>query len=418
MPVYLAAILGYLLLLPPQFNASIAGSAIPPYRFFLLVASLYVLGKAAGGRVRPTWVDLLIGLSIAWISLAMSITSDWQEALTASIAHAADIGLGYFFARMVFRDLRDFRMFLILMLPGVLIIGLLVMLESVTFSHIIQENASRLTGKPFVYRSDPRMGLMRAQGPFAHPISAGVFLGSFLPLYWLAGFKGHVKFGGVLAAFCSFFTVSSAALLSLAASGALLFYNWLTRHFVNVTWRLFFFFTGLFVFTAELGTNAGTFSLLMRFASLNSVSGYHRVNIWKFGSQSVEKHPWFGIGYGYWERPVWMTDSVDNYWLLQAMRFGFPASVMIGLATLIGVIMIMRKSERSTGRDQQAERGIAIAMSVFALGLVSVAVWLSVQVWYFMLLGMAVSLAAGPATQRIPQGARSARPRPVVPIRA
>ena len=389
------------MLLPPQFNASIAGSVLPPYRIFLIIAALYVLRSAAMGRMRPAWPDFFIGLTVAWIWLAMSLTSDMEEALTASIAHTTDLGLAYFFARMAFRDLRDLRMFLVLILPGVLLIGILVALESVTFTHIIQDTASKLTGKSFYYRSDPRMGLMRAQGPFAHPISAGVFLGSFLPLYWLAGFRGWMKVAGTVAALGSFFTVSSAASLSLAASIALLVYNWLTAKIANLTWRMFIIFASLFVFVAELGTGAGAFGLLMRFASFNAVSGYARVHIWNFGSKSVAKYPWFGIGYGEWERPVWLSDSVDNYWLLTAMRFGLLPSVCIGLATFLAVVLLMKKSTSSTGSDQQAERGVVMALAIFALGLVSVSVWLSVQVWYFVLLGITVSLAVGQRQPRV-----------------
>jgi len=198
-------------------------------------------------------------------------------------------------------------------------------------------------------------------------------------------------------------------------SAMLMFYNWLTKQFANLSWRLFFMFAGLFVFVAELGTNAGTFNLVIRFASLNSDTGYRRVLIWKYGSQNVRQHPWFGLGYGDWQRPIWMTDSVDNYWLLTAMRFGIIPSVLLGLATCFALVGIVRKSTVTTGTDQQAYRGVAIALGVFALGLVSVAVWLSVQVWFFVLAGAAVSLSAAPAAMRAGVRAPVVRMRPRLP---
>lgn len=401
-PVYLAVALGYLMLMPPQSIIMVGGSALPPYRLFLILAALYVLGTAAKGKLRFSWPDFFVGLAVAWICLAMSLTSSAEEAFTASVAHIADIGLAYFFARVSFQSLRDLRMFLLLLLPGLFVTGCLVFLESVTSTHIVQQTASKLLGKPYVPIYDHRLGLMRAQGPFAHPISAGLFLGSFLPLYWMAGFRGWVKTLGTLAALGSFFSVSSAALLALTVSGGLILYNWLTQQIANVTWRLFIIGGALFVFVAELGTGSGTFGLLMRFGSLNSTSGYARINIWNFGTQNVVKHPWFGLGYGDWERPVWLGDSVDNYWLLTAMRFGLLPSVCIVLATFIGLLMIMRKSTTSSGFDQRMERGVAMAMFVFAIGLISVAVWLSVQVWYFALLGLTVSLATSTITSPSP----------------
>jgi len=401
--VYLAVILGYLMLLPPQLNMSILGSSIPPYRFFLIAAALYVLGGAMRGRLRFAWPDLAIIAAVAWICLAMSITSEWQEALTGSIAHITDIALAYLFARTAFRDLRDLRTFLILLLPGLLVTGVIMVLEAVTHTHIIQEAFSQLTGKPIVYGSTPRLGLMRAQGPFPHPILAGIFLSSFLSLYWLSGFKRWTRNLGAIAAICSIVTVSSATFLSLIAVIALLSYNWLSEKIANFTWSLFFVFFALFVFAAELGTKSGTFSLILRFASLNSMSGYFRILIWDYGTQNVAENPWFGIGYAEWTRPVWMSASIDNYWLLTAIRFGAPASILVGVATVATVVLIIRKSMSSQWLDQRLERGLAVAVTVFALGLMSVSIWLSAQVWFFVLLGLTVSLAqAGQTTIRQP----------------
>jgi O-antigen ligase len=407
--VYLAVFLGYLMLLPPQMSVDLVGSVIPPYRFFLLGSLLFIMASALRGRLRFTWPDIFVFFATAWISLAMSITSEPDEAFTGSVAHIADVGCAYFFARAAIRDLRDLRMFLLLMLPGLFAVGVVMVVEAVTARHIVQGIASQITGREIAYASSPRFGLMRAQGPFAHPILAGIFLASFLPLYWLAGFKWWVKLAGAFAAFFSVVTVSSAALLALAAATILLAYNWLTERFVNLTWRLFFVFTGLGFFALEFGTNGGAFSFLVRFASLNAVSSYTRILIWEYGTQNVADSPWFGIGYREWERPSWLGFSIDNYWLLVAMRFGIPTVMLIALATLIAIFVLSRRSVQSRAFDRQAERGVVIALAVFALSLVSVSVWLSTQVWFFMLLGIAVSLAnaGGPA---LPPPDRAPRP--------
>ncbi|MFB0612091.1 O-antigen ligase family protein [Aurantiacibacter poecillastricola] len=389
--VYAAVALGYLLLMPMQFYMNIGGSVIPPYRIFLIISSLFAIREIARGQVRLGWADTAIIIAVIWICLAMSITSTADEALTASIAHITDIGFSYFFARAAFRNLRDVRMFLLLLLPGIFSLGLILVIEAVTHQHIIQGAAAAITGSGVDYRSAPRLGLMRAQGPFPHPISAGIFLSSFLPLYWLAGFKGWVRFAGAFAAICSFATVSSATLLSLVAAIGLLVYNWLSSLIANLTWRLLFVVIALVTFTLELGTGSGVFGTFVRFASLNMASSYNRVLIWRYGTQNVEQNPWFGIGYADWDRPIWMVASIDHYWLLTAMRFGLPASVLIGLATLLGILLVVKKSMTSTGEDQRCERGLAIAMAVFALGLISVSVWASAQVWYFTMLGMVVS---------------------------
>lgn len=399
LPIVLPVILGYLLLLPPQTNMSAFGSALPVYRIFLIGATLLVIPTVARRDFRFAAPDILVVVLLGWISLAMYLSSGLEESLTATLAHFTDIVVAYFFARITITDLQALRKFLILMLPGIFVLGTTMAAEAITHTHIFQSIFSSLTGKPVVYLSSPRFGLMRAMGAFPHPILAGTFLVSFLPLYALAGFRPWPRLAGMIASLCSVFTVSSVALLAIVASLGLLIYNWLTKLIANLTWSMFFFVVGTFVFLAELGTKSGTFTLFIRFASFNATSGYNRILIWRYGTQNVAESPWFGIGYADWARPVWMGDSMDNYWLLTAVRFGIPASVLVGIATLIAALMLMRRSMHSSPVDRDCQRGVVMSLAVFALSMMSASLWLSVHVWFYMLLGLTVSLAISARTQ-------------------
>ncbi|WP_165853531.1 O-antigen ligase family protein [Aurantiacibacter aquimixticola] len=395
--VYLGVILGYALMLPPQLNANFLGSVFPPYRILLMVMSLYILSAIFRRQLKPTWADGAVLAATGWICAAMFVSSDTQQAITASLAHIVDVAIAYFLSRAIFRNIGDLRAFLLLMLPGLLIVGTIIMVEAITHTHIIQGIFSELTGHPVQYGSSPRFGLMRAQGPFPHPILAGIFFVSFLPLYWLAGYKKIPRMSGSFAALTSFFSVSSATLLGLVASIGLLVYSWMTKRVANITWPLFFFAASIVIFVAELGTKSGTFSLFVRFASLNSMGAYNRILIWDYGTENVARNPWFGIGYADWVRPDWMSASMDNYWLLLAVRFGLPASILVAVAVLIGISSLMQRSIDNSVADADVLRGVAISLGVFALGLASVSLWLAVQVWFFALLGIAVSLGQADA---------------------
>lgn len=403
LPLLLAVVLGYALLLPPQFNITVLGSTLPPYRIFLLASVLYVAPQFLRGRVRIGWSDILIFLAVAWICFALFMTSSALDAVTTGLAQTTDIGLAYFFARATIRDLRDLRVFLVILAPALFLIAAIMTIESVTHRHIIQPFFGSILGAPFGTPFDERLGLMRAQGPFPHPILGGIFLASFLPLYVYAGLRGWPRVLGVASGGLAFFTVSSAALLGLFASSALLAYNWLTERFVNLTWRLFFVVGAIGAFAIELGTNSGSFNLLIRFASLNSSSASYRALIWRFGSESVERHPWFGVGLGYWQRPQWMSSSIDHYWLLLAIQYGLIPPLLIGIATFAALFTLARGTKQLSLVDRRTVRGLAISLGVFALGIVSVAIWLSAQIWYFALLGIAVSI--GTALQSEKSGA-------------
>lgn len=393
-PVYLAVALGYLLLLPQQLSLTIGTTNLPPYRFMLIPAVLYIIARGLRGHVRLGWVDGLVIMTSAWVCLALFMTTEAVEAFTAAAAQTTDITLAYFFGRFTIRSLRDLRIFLIMMAPGLFLIAATIVVESITHQLIIQNLFSEITGQPVKYRPDYRLGLFRAPGPFPHPILAGVFLASFLPLYVLSGIKGWPKFAGITASICSFFSISSAALLGLVAGGALIAYNWLSERIANLSWRLFFFSAGVFVFVVETATGSGIFGLIMRYAALNKQTSYMRKLIWEHGSRNVLENPWFGLGYGDWARPSWMPPSVDNFWLLMAMRFGIIPAVLILIVTIWAVVMLMRAANASLSYvDRRAYKGLAISLGVFALGIISVALWLSAHVWFFMLIGLAVSVS-------------------------
>ena len=391
--VYLAVILGYIMLLPPQLNLNVMGVVLPPYRLFLIPATLFVVGTSLRGRWKWVWPDYLMLIGTAWIWLALYNTSEFADFVTSSIAQTIDIGLAYFFARATFRSMQDLRLFLVMMVPGLAIFGGFIVLEAVLKRHILQPLVGGLVGVGGYYPIDERMGLMRSRGPFPHPILAGIFFASFLPLFWMSGLRGWPRIVGLGASMFSFFTVSSAALLAISVSSMLMVYNWLSERFIQLTWRLFFVVSSIVIFALEFGTQSGSFNLIMRYASLNSFSAFNRVLIWRHGTANVAKNPWFGIGYAEWERPSWMVSgSIDHYWLQQAIQFGLLPRITLAVATILAVLAVIRKSQREQRTDKMALRGLAIAMSVFALGIVSVSIWLSTQVWFHMMLGICVSI--------------------------
>lgn len=390
--IWLAVLLGYLLLAPPQLNVAIGGSVLPPYRLFLLPATIFVVQRAVRGQMRIEWPDLAMVGATFWIALSLFITTEASEAITSAIAQICDIGLAYFFGRAVIRTPRDLRVFLILMAPGLFAMGAIIAVESLTKTHIYQPLFSAIAGAPSIQETPVRLGLMRAKGSFPHSILAGIFLASFLPLYALSGLRGWPPILGCVAAICSFFTISSAALIGLAAGLGLVIYNWLSERYQQVRWRIFLMVSGLIFFALEFGTQSGAFSLIMRYASLSPHNAYYRLLIWRFGSENVEKNPWFGIGYADWDRPAWMAKSIDHYWLLLAIQFGVIPPLLIALATIIALVTLSRSSVKLRLADRRLVRAVLIALGVFAIGIVSVSIWLSAQVWFFMLLGITVSL--------------------------
>ncbi len=357
-------------------------------------ATLYLLSSAVGGRLRFVWPDLLVALAAAWIWLASYMTSgEISTAMNQGGAHTLDIAFAYFLARAAIQTPRDLRLFLVLVAPGIALMSLFVVQEAVTHTRVLQRVAADITGSPYRLRDDIRLGLMRGTGPFPHPILAGIFLSSFLPIYLASGLRGWPRTLGIAASFGGFFSMSSAALLGLLMGGLLWCYDWLTEKISNVTWSIFLFASGILFTTVEMTSNSGFYGLMIRYASLNTTSAYNRVLIWNYGTENIAQHPWFGLGYADWVRPSWMhSGSFDHFWLIMALRFGIPASMLLIGATVAGIILLAIKSSTYRKQDARLMRGLAISLAVFALGAVSVSLWLSVLVWFFVLVGISVSL--------------------------
>lgn len=424
--IYIAAALGYLLLLPPQLTAAIGSSQIAPYRFLLIPAALYVAACYLRGRVRFNAIDGLVLVATFWIGASLLVTTELTEAFTAIVAQTTDIALSYFFARVIFRSENDIRAFLVLMVPGFALIALAIGLEAAVGKFIVQDFFSELTGRGVDLETKYRLGFMRAAGPFPHPILAGMFFATLLPLYLMSGIRNWPKWFGVALSFGAFFSFSSAAFLGFFANAGLITYDWICERLENVTWRLFLFLLGTAVLALELGTSSGTFGLLARYAALDWTTAFYRSLIWEYGSASVAANPWFGIGYADYVRPDWMpTRSVDNYWLGLAMQFGIVPPVLVALATALAVFQVAKSALSGALADRRFRRGISIAIAVFALGLISVSIWLSAQVWYYMLVGMAATLAhsgkaaEAPRMMMTPPARRAApyRGRPALPAR-
>ncbi|MDJ0979371.1 MAG: hypothetical protein QNI87_12665 [Erythrobacter sp.] len=397
-PIFALAFLFYLLFIPEQFNTTIFGMYISPYRIFLIGSSVFVIRHALQSRIVWAWPDLLIVVGVFWIWLSSYFISGEVSVMFArGGAHFIDIALGYFLVRASISTSRDFRHFLVLIAPAVATIGLIVAIESVSHRLFVSEIASAITGVSAKVRYDVRMGLARGVGPFPHPILCGIFLASFLPIYLISGLRGWPKVAGALGSVGAVFTMSTAAALGLNLGVLLLGYDWFTERFRNVTWSLFVSFGGMLYLAVEIASNSGAYGLMVRYVALNAGSAYNRVLIWRFGTESILQNPWLGIGYDDWDRPMWMhSGSFDHFWLILALRFGIPALVCFLLASLLALAMIMRRSTKSTQVDARLMRGVAISLAIFVIGVCSVSLWLAPLVWFFMLVGVGVSLAVSP----------------------
>jgi hypothetical protein len=393
----------YAALLPREMRITLGSFELYADRIALLIVLPYVLRKLMQGAIRFVLPDVLVLIAGIWMIVSMLVHYGLSPGLERGGSAALDSTVGYFLARISFRSLTDMRRALVLLLPGVTIVGFASVVESITHQPFIRPLAAQIFGplplfegaSAEAYRqniNEFRLGLYRASGPFEHAIHAGLFMASLVGIYNLAGLRGYPRFFANLVAPLAFFTLSSAALIGLAIGYGLIAYEFLQRQVRELSWQLLILAAVVAVTVIELASDSGVIGIMARYFTFNAQTAYYRQLTWDFGLQTVGQSPWFGIGFADYNRPAWMvSNSVDAHWLLLGLRFGIITALSLLAATVIALIGLSRASVSVPRADQLFYRGLAISLFVLALTMFTVYLWGGVAMWFTVVLGGCVA---------------------------
>ena len=90
----------------------------------------------------------------------------------------------------------------------------------------------------------------------------------------------------------------------------------------------------------DVFSNRTPVQVIFDYAALNPWTGYYRTLIWQFGWADFLSSPIVGIGYNDWARPIWMSASVDTFWLILLLRYGLLAVAPL----VLGIGMSLHQS--------------------------------------------------------------------------
>lgn len=403
-PLWPAMLVLYAILLPREIRLALGPLELSPDRLALLAVLPWLLRELARGVVQPVLCDRVVLAAGVWMIAAMVHHYGPWPGLERGGAAAFDLVTGYALARVCLRSAADLRTALLLFLPGVLLVGLVILIEAASHRLLVHPAAEALFGTPPVfeagqleaYRSAQktfRLGLLRAPGPFAHSIHAGLFLASFAALYGLASFRGLARIVANLIAPLAIFTVSAAAVLGLILGYGLLLCETLQRHVREISWRLMIALAVAGAVVVELASNSGVIGLAARYLTFDPQTAFYRQLTWHHGLASVHEHMVFGIGYADYVRPGWMVSpSVDAHWLVLAMRFGVVPALLLLAATALALLRLAQASTRAPAADAALCRGLAMALFIIGLLMFTVHLWGGLNTWFTLLLGAGVTL--------------------------
>lgn len=398
-----AILLFYSALLPQEMRLEIAGLAIYPYRLTSIIMIPWIIKMVTAGRIRFSIIDLFLIAGASWMLISFVSFYGAVTGVVRGGALVLDLVPAYLIGRGCIHSLTDLRRFLVLIAPGALLAGVSMFAETMAQRALVRPFFARIFGDLAAYENgiaigsargftDVRLGLLRVAGPFSHPILAGLFLASLLPLFAMSGLRKWPLYFGLMAGACSVFSISSVVFIVLIFFGMMTAYDWLQKRVEILTWRRFIFAGLGLVLLLEVASKNGLIPVIIRY-TLSPATGAYRMLIWDFGLNSVRAHPWFGIAYMDYERAFWMPNSVDAEWLLLALRHGIPAVAFIMLAILFVLLRMAIKIPRLNQLDAKFTLGLVIALSSFLLAGFTVAFFGGIQVWFYLLLGMASSIA-------------------------
>lgn len=401
------------LLAPPEAQFSLGSLVLSPQRVFLMVALLpAMLRIVSDRRLGAHLADALVVLHSVWAWVALVKAHGLTGALQPGGSYTIELFGSYLVGRALTLTPAHIvffsrRLFLFIMLTAMLALP-----EMITGRHFIREAFGLIFTPRSTAGVEPRFGLTRAFGPFDHPILYGVFCASALGFAWYLAparatlaFKRLWRTGAVvLAAFAS---LSTGPLMACSVQGLIIGWDVVTRAFRGRWWILL---AGLvFAYVAiDALSNRDPITVFISYATFNPQTGYDRKLIWDIGAAQVRLTPLFGIGMNPWTTAPdwWPNTSVDNFWLLTAMRYGLPGVATLLAAALLTIVRVVRLPYRGL---KPMAMGWLVSFVGISMAAITVHLWGSAFVLFGYLLGLGVSLAhfRPPAPRPAPAQIRS-----------
>ncbi|SFJ56809.1 O-antigen ligase family protein [Celeribacter neptunius] len=347
------------------------------------------------GRVIAT--DWLLLLYFLWTIPALWVNNPDQVVQQSGSTGAEFLG-GYLVGRAYVRSkgafltlCRQLSLIVLLLLPFGLV-------EARTADPIIPDLIRRLPGVFSVPDVDipGRMGLNRVQNSFNHPIHYGLFCSVVFSLNFIA-LNGKIGtawrwISSALIGMGCFLALSSGALLALLLQLGLITWAFVL-HKVEKRWWILL---GLFVLayiTVDLLSNRTPIRVFLSYATFSAHTAYWRSLIFEYGFQNALDNPLFGIGLNDWERPDWMYgDSMDNFWLVVAVRFGFPAAIFLIAGYLYALFKVMFRDLDSDPDLWKIRRAWVFSFVGLTFTLCTVHVWANIYSFVFFIFAAGIWL--------------------------
>lgn len=383
-------------LCPVELSLFVGEFRLPPHRIALLIlipiaASRFLLRADTNLRV----YDLLFVAFGVWLLAVYTAHGTGASGFVYGGSLALESTASYLIARAWVRDVATLHQTLKVTLAIIVVAALIALPETFLGRNFTHDLMAQLTGYQHPISVRTRLGLTRAYGTFDHPIHYGTFCAALMAMFWYAERRTitRVKRATFISG-ATFLGLSSAPILCLLVQGGLIVWERMTRGLASRFWLTMAAGVVAYMVVAALATRSPV-AILATGLTLDSSTGFYRLLIWNFGLENVWAHPMFGIGLADWARPHWMvSDTIDSFWLVTAMRSGIPSVVILLLAILSLAIAVNRRGVKNkSALVRGLSRGWLFSLIALCFIATTVHFWNVSVTFFFFFLGLAGALA-------------------------
>lgn len=409
MAIYLIAIL-----LPITFR--LGPLYMTSVRLVVLVLVLPLAIRLLMGHFgRILLIDILFFLHIAWAAVALAVNNPDMVVTQIGSLGPEFLG-GYLIGRAYIRSREQFVALCRWAMMVVLVTLPFALYETRTGYPPIIGTLQKLPGfgSFSIVNYEGRLGLQRVQAMTTHPIHYGLFASTALSLT-LVGLKGVMSdtrryLAGAGVALCTFLSLSSGALLPMIMQFFLIGWG-ITFRRTGMPWLLLALLAGAAYLTVDLLSNRSPIQVFFSYATFSAHNAYWRGLIFEWGMKNVWDNPVFGIGLNDWVRPHFMhTGSMDNFWLVMAVRYGFPGFLLVALPYLWGLWRVGRREFSADPELARLRRAWMFTFVSLTFTLCTVHVWTSIYSFVFMVYGAGMWFISATPRQADPAPEPDRRP--------
>jgi hypothetical protein len=300
---------------------------------FTMMRIMVLFGWARLVLRKETWAIELNSIDkviILWtLSSIISYTLLWQTsaAFINRLGHAFNtIGM-YFLFRFIIKDMDDILRIIKALSIITIPLAVAMLLEKATGRNVF----AVLGGVPKT--TAVRAGRLRCQGSFGHPILAGTFGATLLPLFfilWVRGGRDRLisVVGGISSTIITVASASSGPVLTYIF-GLVGLFGWVFRHHMRVIrWSLIFGLVAL-----HLIMKAPVWFVIARVNVFSGSTGFHRAYLIDRAIEFIDE--WWLIGTkstGHWGYNLW---DITNAYLVEGIRGGLPTMILFILVIVL-----------------------------------------------------------------------------------